>query len=402
MTWIDLLKLLTVIASVVGTAYVAVRFVLMEQAKQTKLADDLAKLQRRLEVMSTSVREGLDKYQSLQEISQNAQTAVGADLHSVCVPVPREGPTHLKIIVSSDPNADKIIGKEFPVDAGLAGRVFAKRVPEFVNKASEDTQHLKLVDAAAGTNTGDGGILSYPLLANATCVGVAQFMKHSGSSFTQEDVSIVGRFAAKIAAELETLNRDSAGDPRYGNVPQVFVAILFTDINDYSCFAHQVSLYQTVNILDEYYRRMLNVALRHDAVFEEYVGDGVYLSFQGRSKADTVLSALNCARELQREYAELVQEWKKYQLPVTDQNFHNVGIASGDVFEGTIGHSQFRRRKLIGAAVDRAAHLVENAKEFGAAILVDTNTFDLLSNGELNLVEQSGQPKTYLLADNVG
>jgi len=69
----------------------------------------------------------MDKYRSLEQMSKNAETAIGADLHSICVPVPCDVPTHLKIIVSSDPNADKVIGQEFPVDAGLAGRVFGSQ-----------------------------------------------------------------------------------------------------------------------------------------------------------------------------------------------------------------------------------------------------------------------------------
>ena len=96
MTWTNILKLLAVIGSVVGTAYGAVRFVLAERAKQTKLSDELAKLQQRLEVMSTTMREGVDKYQALQEISTNAQIAIGADLHSISIPVPHDAPTHLK------------------------------------------------------------------------------------------------------------------------------------------------------------------------------------------------------------------------------------------------------------------------------------------------------------------
>jgi class 3 adenylate cyclase len=397
MTWIDILKILAVIGTVIGTAYGTARFVLAERAKQTKLSDEIVKLRQRLEVISTTMREGMDKYQALQEISTSAQLAIGADLHSICVPVPHGAPTHLKIIISSDPKAEKVIGKEFPIDTGLAGRVFNTRNPEFVNNASQDPQHYNGVDSAAGTTTGEGGILSYPLISSTACLGVAQFMKNPGSAFTQEDISIIGRFANRIVTELLSLDRMSLNDPRYGNVPQVFASILFSDINDYSSIASKVDLYQTVNILDEYYRRVLNAALRHNAVFEEYLGDGVYLSFQGSSKTDTVISALNCACEMQKEYDRLMDEWKKYQLPVTEHNFHTIGIASGNVFEGTIGHPQYRKRKIIGRAVDLAAHLVEKAKENGASILIDSNTFNLVGNCGLDFVEQSGRPKTYLL-----
>jgi len=168
----------------------------------------------RPETKSTTVHASVEKYQSLQEISNSAETAIGADLHSICIPVPHDVPTHLRIVISSDPNADKVIGQEFPIDAGLAGRVFGSQRPEFINKASEDPQHSKLVDQAAGTKTGEGGILSYPLILNTVCLGVVQFMKHPGSSFTQEDITSVGRFADMITAELDSLNHASSGDPQ--------------------------------------------------------------------------------------------------------------------------------------------------------------------------------------------
>jgi len=400
MAWTDIFKLLAVIGSIAGTVFGAVHFTLAERAKQTKLSEELLKLQKRLEVMSTILREGVDKYHGLQEISTIAETAIGADLHSISIPVPRDAPTHLRIIVSSDPDADRVIGIEFPINLGLVGRVFNSRNPEYVNNASEDPQHLDLVDAAAGTKTGKGSILSYPLISNAKCLGVIQFMKHPGSVFSQEDITAIRSLSDKITIELDSIDRAFSNDPRYGHVPQVFSSILFSDINDYSSIARKVSLNQAVNILDEYYRRILNVALRHDAIFEEYQGDGIYLSFQGRSKADTVLSALNCAREMQKEYAKLRDEWRKHQLPITKHNFHNIGIASGYVFEGTLGHSQYRKRKLVGRAVDQAAHLVEKAKESGASILIDDNTFNLLTNNDLKFVEQSGQPKAYQLSNN--
>ena len=397
----DILKLLAGTVSLVGIAYGALRFVSAERVKQKSLSDELIKLQKRLEAMVNAVREDADKFQFIQEISQNAEIAIGADLHSISIPVPLGAPTHLKIIISSDPNSEYVIGKEFPIDAGLAGRVFGSLHPEFANKANEDPQHFTLVDSAAGTNTGEGGILSYPLISGSDCVGVAQFMKHPGTTFSQEDVTVVGRFTGRIAAELDALNRTSLNGPRYGSVPQIFASILFSDVNDYSSIASNVSLYQAVNLLDEYYRRILTVALRHNAVFEEYLGDGVYLSFHAKNKEETVLSAINCAIEMQDEYAKLKKEWVKYQLPITDQNFHTIGIASGNVFEGTIGHSQFRKRKLIGPAIDRAAHLVDEAKKHRSSILIDNTTYDHITDADVDFVEQPGARKIYLLSNKL-
>jgi class 3 adenylate cyclase len=399
MNWEDVLKLIAVILSIGGTTYGAVRFVLSERAKQSSLATKIIQLQQQLDLVSTTLREGVNRYQSLRELSSSAQTAIGADLHSISIPVPRNNPTHFKIIVSTDREAEKIIGKEFPITKGLAGRVYANRRPEYVNKAIDDPKHYKVVDQAAGTDTGEGAILTYPLVRDGSCSGVIQFMKARGFAFHDEDVTIVGRFADRITSELANLEQSDTNDPRFGSAPGIFTSVMFSDINDYSVITKQMSLYQAVNLLDEYYRRMLNVALSNDAAFEEYLGDGVYLSFYGRTKNESVLSAMSCARAMQREYETLQSEWIAFDYPITGDNFHNIGIASGTVFEGTIGHLQHRKRKLIGPAVDRAAHLVELAKNFGGCILVDKITHDLAAAIETTFELKSGEPEGYLMKD---
>ena len=75
------------------------------------------------------------------------------------------------------------------------------------------------------------------------------------------------------------------------------------------------------------------------------------------------------------------------RYPVRPDNYHNVGISSGEVYNGTIGHPRDRRSKLIGACINEAAYLVEKGKEFGSCILISKETKRLLQNFDFNFEE---------------
>lgn len=400
MDWPDVLKIIAVILTIGGTAYSAVRFVLSERQKQSALTEEVRQLKQRLELVSTTLREDIDRFQELQDISSNAEIAIGADIHSISIPVPRESPTHLKIIISTDQKANRIIGKEFPISEGLAGKVYFNQRGEFVNRALDDPNHFKVIDETAGTKTGEGSIISFPLINAGICLGVAQFMKYPGRPpFTKEDLTIVCRFAKKITDRLIKLEEVSKDDPRIGSLPEIFASVLFSDINEYNQVANNISLYQAVNFLDEYYRRMLEVSQNFGAVFEEYIGDGVYLSFQGKTKNETTRSAILCAQEMQSAFETLKREWIAFQYPFSDKNYHNIGIASGYIFEGTVGHSQHRRRKLIGSTINNAAHLAEFGKRYGGCVLIDRITHDLTSTFGVISDLKAKEPECYKISE---
>jgi len=141
MLWSDVLKIIGVVLSIAGTAYAAVRFVLGEQTKRSRLVGEINTLQERIRVLSAAIRHEIDHYQALEQVSKNAEIAVAASFHSISIPIPPRDPTHLQIVVSTDPQAGKILGKAFPISRGLAGRAFTTQVAEFVNRAADDSRH---------------------------------------------------------------------------------------------------------------------------------------------------------------------------------------------------------------------------------------------------------------------
>ena len=125
---------------------------------------------------------------------------------------------------------------------------------------------------------------------------------------------------------------------------------------------------------------MVAIALSNGGKLEEYLGDGLYVSFFQGAPGQAARLAIKAAFEMQTEYEKILHEWQEYQHPVSDRNTHRIGIASGTVYVGLVGHEGQRRRKLIGAPVNLAAHLCEDAKSFGGGIAICPQTKELVGD----------------------
>ena len=84
--------------------------VLRDEIKDLKTQAKIISKQQPIDA-SISVSQA-NLYQQLLSISTEARDALRADLHSISVPVPAREPTHLKIILSSDVESEKVVGRE--------------------------------------------------------------------------------------------------------------------------------------------------------------------------------------------------------------------------------------------------------------------------------------------------
>jgi adenylate cyclase len=65
-----------------------------------------------------------------------------------------------------------------------------------------------------------------------------------------------------------------------------------------------------------------------------------------------------------------------------------MGIAAGDVVAGMLGTEDQRKIGVFGPVVNLAARLESMTKQFGASILIDQKTANLLTHSETNLQQQ--------------
>ncbi|MBN9120512.1 MAG: hypothetical protein J0I06_15390 [Planctomycetes bacterium] len=399
MDWELGVKIVGGVATVAGAAWGAIKFVskaksLFDETK--KRLDDLRlevkQLQTqndalRTQISTTPVGEPPDYFEQLKQRSAEIARALGAPIHSVSVPVPRLDPVELKIIFSTDPKAEQVIGKQFPIDRSLAGRVFQTQQASFKNPEDKTVGHFGLVDKVAKTKTGEGAILTVPLSVGTVRHGVVQFMKPAPQMFGEADVSVATTQAPALARLLAQMADPARDIPSVPSGDQRQLCVLFTDVAGFTKVCSQIRLHDAVAMLNEYYTRLLACALELGGQLEEYVGDGLYVWFPHDGTRAAVTRAVTAARNMRTTYRKLLQEWKDYEQPVSDQNALKIGIATDVVYTGMVGHPQARRQKLIGRAVNLAAHLCEEAGRNSDGLLICPNTRAQLDDSEWSFSE---------------
>jgi adenylate cyclase len=177
-----------------------------------------------------------------------------------------------------------------------------------------------------------------------------------------------------------SLDSASADIPSIAHGEEAWCSVLFADITEYSRVAAKMGVHETVDLLNEYYSRLLAFAVQKEGHLEEYLGDGLYVSFFHESAGEAAELAVSAAFEMHAEYEAILKGWKLFRHPVSERNTHRIGIASGTVYTGWLGDEEHRRKKLVGPPVNLAAHLCANTKELGGGITICAKTKELIGS----------------------
>lgn len=131
-----------------------------------------------------------------------------------------------------------------------------------------------------------------------------------------------------------------------------------------------------MDFLNEYFDRLGSIALRHGSTIDKFVGDGFMVRFNvPRPMNDFASEAIGSALAMQAEFTSIRDEWLRLGRPLQGTT-HRIGIATGSVMGGLMGHSQYLSYTVIGEAVNRAASLCEQARQTESGILICRMTVD--------------------------
>lgn len=167
-----------------------------------------------------------------------------------------------------------------------------------------------------------------------------------------------------IVIDLEELHGSTAGEGK-----ELDVAVLFSDIRDFTTHSEQNLPYDIVHMLNRYFTAAAEPVLNNNGFIDKYLGDGILAVFGTRDEsAETAcrnavraaLGMLNAARRL---------------APTLEREFHvplhiGIGIHFGTVILGRIGHPGKRQITVIGDTVNTANRVESMTKQFGVSILL--------------------------------
>ena len=169
---------------------------------------------------------------------------------------------------------------------------------------------------------------------------------------------------------------DRGEDPRADRPLRKDMAVLFSDLCDFTSLASNLSPEDTVAFLNSYFNRLNRPIFHHRGEIDKIMGDGLMATFaEGDTKETEAVRAVQTAIDIRRELQGYNRErWDWYASQSHTDAFpridNGIGIAWGPVVTGNIGSDHKMDHTLIGDVVNVASRLEGLTRHYGCPILV--------------------------------
>jgi len=180
------------------------------------------------------------------------------------------------------------------------------------------------------------------------------------------------------------------------------ITVLFADIRGFTAMAETMAPEEVVQLLGEFFDRMVEVSMRHQGTIDKFLGDGMMVIF-GAPLDDAYQEqhAVTAACEMQKELHALCAKWQAEGRATLKMG---VGVNSGAAIVGNIGTAEHMEYTAIGDTVNLAARLESATKDLGLEIIVSEHTYSAVrplfrwkSAGEINLRGRSEPIRAYTI-----
>ena len=154
------------------------------------------------------------------------------------------------------------------------------------------------------------------------------------------------------------------------------LAVLFTDLREFTRVAESISPEQTANLLNSLFEELVRCVLRYGGTLDKFLGDGLMALFGAPIGYPDNETRAVCAALDMVEYLEKVE---KDLHPTSGQVIDmGIGISAGEVVVGPLGSQMRSNYTAIGDPVNVAARLTALAK--GREIIISKTVADLLDD----------------------
>ena len=203
---------------------------------------------------------------------------------------------------------------------------------------------------------------------------VAEDAKAEAQSKTQQMEDVSGQLAKYLSPQIyESIfsGKQNVEVKSYRKKITVF----FSDIVNFTAISDKLESEELTALLNFYLNEMSQIALKHGATIDKYIGDAIMIFFGDPESFGIEEDARRCvamAVEMQQRMAELWGYWSKHFGLKKDLEIR-VGINTGYCTVGNFGSEDRLDYTVGGAAVNLASRLESAAMPSG--ILVSEETY---------------------------
>ncbi len=189
-----------------------------------------------------------------------------------------------------------------------------------------------------------------------------------------ENISMINKANARFVPRqfLEYLGKDSIADIQLGDQIQKEMAVLFTDIRDFTSLSEQMTPKENFNFLNNYLGYMEPVISNNNGFVDKFMGDSIMSLFP-----DNTEDAINAAIEMRIKLIEFNHIISQFgQAPIGS----GIGIHTGSLMLGIVGGEGRMEGTVISDAVNLASRLEGLSKIYGSSIIITEETLVKLSD----------------------
>lgn len=159
------------------------------------------------------------------------------------------------------------------------------------------------------------------------------------------------------------------------------VAVLFSDIRDFSTLSERMTPQEVVTFLNEYLQKMSDAIneIEGGGEINNYIGDAIVVVFGAPADSNEMeWKAVQTALNMRRHLALLNERRRDFgQVPIET----GIGISTGGVVAGQIGSKERMLYTVIGDAVNVAARLEALTKDYpDYPILMNQRTYERIKD----------------------
>lgn len=237
--------------------------------------------------------------------------------------------------------------------------------------------------------------VSYPLFASLTLFAMLSFMNYIREQADRRQIRHA--FSRYLAPEVVNRLSDNPDQLRLGGEMRD-MTLLFSDVQGFSSIAENYDAVGLTGLINDILTPMTGEVLRMGGTVDKYMGDALMAFWN--APIDDPDHALNACRAAlgvratigplnQRLRDQAVAEGREF-IPVNV----GVGVNSGECCVGNMGSDQRFDYSVLGDAVNLAARLEGQTRNYGVWIVVGEQTMKLADNLafiELDLITVKGK-----------
>ncbi len=171
---------------------------------------------------------------------------------------------------------------------------------------------------------------------------------------------------------LQCLGKKNIIDVQLGDQKLRELTVLFCDIRGFSSLSEKMTPQENFNFLNSYLKRMNPFIWDNKGFIDKYIGDAIMALFPESEE-----SALSAAVEMLR-YLDIYNGHRQHMY--YDPISIGIGIHTGNVMIGIIGHETFMQGTGISDTVNTASHLEKLTKLYKVSLIVSRDIIKSLEN----------------------